>query len=392
MNFFLLAFGYRRIYANAQNALALLNLCMEKGYVYAAFESDEEGGIAFITSIFTARRLLRQCSVHGICVAEVGGGGIPHFIWRYRRRMGMLLGLLISAFLLLFSSRFVWDVRVTGNETVTEEEVCKALRECGFGVGSYIPDFHGNELENRVLIASDRIAWISIYMDGTVAVVQIKENLMPPTKEPATPANLVAACDGQIELLELYRGNSVVSIGQAVRKGELLVSGLYDSNTVGYRYTRAAGRVLARVEDTFRIEIPLTYEEKVYEEAKTGEVSLDFFNFSVKIFKSSGNSELSCDIIEEKKGLDFLGLRDVPIGLTVSTHKPYRTVTATRTEEEALALAYAQLDEALALHASTAEILQKSISTTMTDTALILDCSVRCIRDIAVQVEFEVLP
>lgn len=392
MSFFLLAFGYRRIYANAKNALPLLNLCMEKKVAYVDFRDDGDGGISFACAALRAKELLRLCVEREICVADVGGGGIPHFLWRYRRRVGMMLGLLISAFLLFFSTRFVWDVRVTGNETLTEAEVCAALRDCGFGVGSYIPDLNGNELENRVMLASDQIAWISVYMDGTVAVVQIKENVMPPPKEPATPANLVASVDGQIELLELYRGNCVVSIGQTVRKGELLVSGLYDSNTVGYRYTRAAGKVLARVEDPFRIEIPLSYEVKVYDDSKTDQVSLDFFDFSLKIFKNCRNSDSYCDIIEEKKGLDFLGLHNLPFGLTVSTRMPYRLETATRSEEEALTLAHAQLDAMLAAHAEQAEILQRTVSVTVTDTALILDCTVLCVRDIAVQVDFEVLP
>ena len=34
--------------------------------------------------------------------------------------------------------------------------------------------------------------------------------------------------------------------GQVVDKGDLLISGIYDSKTVGVRYTRAAGEIMAR--------------------------------------------------------------------------------------------------------------------------------------------------
>lgn len=365
---------------------------MEKEYSYANFESDAEGGVSFSCDSLTARKLLHQCRMRGICVAELQGGGIPHFLWRYRRRWGMFLGLLVGAFLLFLSGRFVWDVRVTGNETLTDGEVRAALREGGFGIGSYIPDIKSNEIENRVMIASDKISWISIYMDGTVAMVQIKENVMPPPEESKKPANLIATCDGQIELLQLYRGNSLVSIGQAVKKGELLVSGLYDSNTVGYRYTRAAGKVLARVEDTIRIEIPLTYETKIYETATVSGISVDFFDFSLKIFENSGNMNVPCDIIEKEKGLDLFGVCNLPFGWNVAKVLPYRTEMAMRTPEEALDLAYEQLARELDARSSQMQLLQKKITTTLTDDRLILDCSVVCIRDIAEQVEFEVLP
>lgn len=390
MNVFFFLFGYCRIYANAQNDLALLNLCMERGYAYTDFLSTEDGGVSFSCSALTARALIRACQARQITVAIEKRGGMPHFLWRYRRRWGMLLGLFIGALLLWLSGRFVWDVRVFGNETMTASEVRSELSACGFGVGSFIPEFEGNELENRVMLRSDRISWISVFMDGTVAMVQIKENAMPPDKEPLRPANLVAACDGQIELLQLYRGNAVVSIGQAVRKGELLVSGLYDSTTQGIRFTRASGEVLARVEDEFHIEIPLSYERKVYEGAEVSRITLDFFDFSLKIFENSRNSEFPCDIIYEEHALSLWGLDDLPMGLAVERALPYRTEAASRTHEEALTLAYEQLEAMLAVHATGAELLQKVITTTVTDTSVILDCAVSCIRDIAVQVEFDV--
>ncbi len=391
MNLIYTLFGYRKLYANGQNCLALLNLCMERGFSYTDFESEEDGGISFVCSCWTAKRIVALCQKREICVAQVKQGGVPHFFWRYRRRLGMMLGLLGGIFLLWLSGQFVWDVRVVGNTTLTASEVRENLKKCGFGVGSYIPDFNGNELENRLLIESDQIAWISIYMDGTVAVVQIKENAQPPQKPSAKPANLVAAYDGQIELLELYRGNSMVSVGSAVRKGDLLVSGLYDSQTVGYRYTRAAGKVLARVEDTIRIEIPLTYEEKVYLPAKQGVVALDFFDFSVKILKNSGNYNAPCDIIKNKNTIDIFGIVNLPFGWTSETVCPYETVLSERSADEAGVLARAQLETELACLAKEAELLQKSISVTQTDTHYVLECRVVCIRDIAVQVEFDVI-
>lgn len=392
MNLYFELVGYRRIYANKENCLSLLNLCMEHELTYTNFITDEEGGVSFCCSFPTARRLLRMCQEKGICIAQTKSGGIPHFLYRYRMRVGMCVGLMIGALLLWLAGQFVWDVRIEGNETLGDGEICELLKENGIGPGSYIPNLKCNEIEVGVMLKSDRIAWISIYLDGTVAMVQIRENQMPPAEENKNPANLIAAFDGKIELLELYRGQSVVRIGQIVRKGDLLVSGLYDSNTVGYRYTRASGKVFARVEETFSIEIPLAYEEVVYDPEFVGEVDLNFFDFSVKIFKNSRNSDASCDIIKEEKSFLPGASARLPFGLTVSTVCPYRTVPSTRTHEEALALAHAQLQAKLALYANDAQLLQKNVTTTLTDTSLILDCTVVCVRDIAVQAEFEVLP
>jgi guanylate kinase len=58
---------------------------------------------------------------------------------------------------------------------------------------------------------------------------------------------------------------------------------------------------------------------------------------------------------------------------------------------DSLELAFEQLAGDLSRLSEEAQILQKNISTTITDTALTLDCSVLCIENIAEQVEFDVL-
>lgn len=391
MNPILFFSGNKTVWTDAENSTALLDICLRNGVTYTDFFCGEDGSIRFCVSSGCAKRLERICAREGVDLRVLHSGGLPPLLWRYRKRVGLMIGVLLATALLWLSGRFVWDIRVSGNENMTEGEIIAELRACGFGVGTYIPDVRASELENRVLIASDRISWIAISIDGTVAQVQVIERTeAPPDEDLSRPANLIASADGQIELLELYRGNCVVKVGQAVRKGELLVSGLYDSALSGYRYTRASGKVLARTEHEFCVEIPLTYEKKVYGESKYDEIILNFFDFSLKIFKNSGNEGGMCDIIKEEKGLEIFGVSSLPVGFTVSRALPYTTEEATRTPEAALELAYAELERQLGTLSSDAELLRKDISTTLTETSLILHCTVTCIEDIAVQSEFEI--
>lgn len=392
MNAVLFLSGYRRISTDRENAAALLNLCFVEGIPYAGFANESDGGISFCVSLSMAKRLFSLCERKGIAVTLSHGEGLPCLLWRYRRRAGLMLGALIAVILLVISQRFVWDVRVKGNEMMSESEILAELRACGFGVGSYIPDLNTPALENRILITSDRISWISIHMEGTVAVVQVIEHKPPVPAETDTkkPANLIAACDGQIEYLQLYRGAPVVVVGQAVKKGELLVSGIYDSALDGYRYTRAAGMVMARTKHTVTVEIPLSYEEKVSAAPETDEMWLYFFDFSLKFYKSTGNEGGSCDIIKEDKELNFWGLHDLPISIGIVRRVPYEMQTAERTYEEALELAYAELDARLTALCEDAEILEKRVTTTLTDGSVILECTVSCLENIALQQDFEI--
>ena len=99
---------------------------------------------------------------------------------------------------------------------------------------------------------------MSINIIGTHAEVQIRE-YEESKKEQETGvlgANIVAGKSGLVEDVRVYQGNVVVSSGMYVEKGDLLVSGLYDSERVGFRYTRASGEVMARTTSEILIEIP----------------------------------------------------------------------------------------------------------------------------------------
>ena len=222
-------------------------------------------------------------------------------------------------------------------------------------------------------------------------IEHLSENRNTEVDSSKNPANLVAACDGQIEYVELYRGNVVVTVGQSVKKGELLVSGLYESQTGGLRYTRASGRVMARTERTFEIEIPLLFEEKVYDEPYLQEIELSFFNFSHKIFKNSGNSDILCDIIKYNANLGQLGNNRLPVSVSRIEVHPYHLEQRERSAEQALELCYAELSERLASLSGEVQLLQKEIVTEVGETSVTLVCTLTCIENIALVQEFEIV-
>ena len=371
-----------------------MDLCMQQGVQYTNFVWRDDGGICFCCTVPVARRFLSACHAQGVNAEILAYRGLPRLLGQIAGRAGLAVGAALAVALMVLSGLFVWDVQVSGNVTLSEGDVIEELQKCGFGVGSYLPNLQVREVENRVLMASEGIGWISINMVGTVARVQVIEHIegenvgeTAPTGKQA--ANLVAVCDGQIEYLELYRGNAVVKVGQAVKAGELLVSGLYDTPTGGFRFTRAAGRVMARTERTVEVEIPLLCEEKVYEASFLQEVEVCFFNFSQKIFKNSRNDGGSCDIIKEDHNLSLPFVSDLPFSVEVVKRQSYVALDARYTEEEALELAYASLARSLATLSEEAQLLEKQIETEWRDDAVVLRCTVKCIENIAVQSEIE---
>jgi similar to stage IV sporulation protein len=62
-----------------------------------------------------------------------------------------------------------------------------------------------------------------------------------------TPCNIVASRDGIIQEMVVLEGQAVVKVGDTVKKGQLLVSGLFeDSDTLTSRFVHAMAQVKAR--------------------------------------------------------------------------------------------------------------------------------------------------
>lgn len=387
MSLFLLLCGGNRVRVPREHRTRVADLCLSRGYAYTDFTYLADGSVSFSLSARAAKALLRDAAVCGLTVEVISEFGLPPFLLRLCRRPGLLIGGVLGLLLLFLSCRFLWAVEVTGNETLGAGEVEQLLAECGFGVGSYLPDVDVRALENRVLIETDRIGWISINLRGTVAHVQVVERReagQDPFGSGTAPAHLVAARDGQIEYFEILRGVRAVGVGQAVRAGEVLVSGVCESGTEGVPlYTRAAGRVLARTERVLEVEIPYAWEEKTYARGSVCSLSLNFFNFSLNFFENSGNVGQSCDIIEAEKVLPTLGKHPIPVSLSLKRAMPYTLVSRTRDEQAAVALAYTALGDALAELSSDVTLLSRDVLCTVGEQGVRLVCTLSCVEDIA---------
>lgn len=375
--------GWYELMGKPGEAAAFCNICMKGCYPYWQFRQDEEG-----FTVRVRRRIWRElaveCTAAGLSLCCLREGGLPQVLRRYRRRWGLIIGMIFFVGVVWLSGRFVWNIEVTGTDRYHPRDVLEELASQGFGVGTYIPDVDVRELQNRVLISSDRFAWISVNLFGTTAQVEVVELAARqiPKRETA-PANLVAAVDGQITRLELRSGWPSVAVGDVVRSGELLVSGLGETKDARTLTARAEGKVYAQVVHELSVEIPLDYEVKRYTGEKKREKRIIFFGKEINLFTKTGILGGSCDTIENERILSFFGQVSVPVSFLTTTHLAYVIEPARRTEEAALALAELELRQQTDALCAEAELVQRNLRTTVTDTAVRLDCTIWCIENIA---------
>ena len=384
-------FGYRTITADIAFAADIFNLSRKHGMIYRNQTATEET-VRFECSLFTARRLEKLCLEAGICFLSVKERGVPRLFYKYRHRYGIFLGLIISVLLVFLSSTVVWDIRIDGERRLTEEKILADLSMCGINIGSPIRSLDTDVIQNRMIIYSDDISWISINLSGTVAHVEIRESEpIPHEKVKYTAANLVADTDGEIRGFENVRGEIVVKIGDLVRCGDLLVSGIRNSTTQGFSYTCAEGKVNALTESSYSVDIPLKYEKKVYDERKYREKYLIFFNNEIKIYSNNRNSYTSCDIIDTVEYANPFSLGELPFGIRTVRYLSYTYEPAERSAEEAIDLAFFKLrcaEEEMGI----SDVISKQLSGEFTDGVYRLHSTTTSVKNIAKQVEVILQP
>lgn len=227
--------------------------------------------------------------------------GAASFLLSLKSRTALLASMLLSAIVIFFMSNIVWDIRIEGSGDVYDEYVLDALSECGLDVGRLFSRLDLSRIENECLLLCEDISWININRRGTVAYVKlIKKNSSPITVENSLYSNIVASCDGIIEQIDVISGKALVKVGDVVRKGDILISGILGTDD-NIEFCHARGTVKASVNATLTTFAPIEEQKEVYTEEKLLYKAIKIFNFKINIFKNYGNSEGEYDIIENEK-------------------------------------------------------------------------------------------
>lgn len=206
--------------------------------------SRRRGSIRLSVSIggfYSLRPILRQypCRIrivekHGLTVA------LCHMGSRYVMAFGWVIAL--SA--LLIASRFMWIIDIEGCGRIEQSEIDKTLDKMGVSPGTGRGKLDTAAIAEGVKNSDSRIAWAGAELTGVVLQISVKEAKEDvPVYTPGEPCSIYAAESGIITSITALSGKANHNAGDAVEKGELLISGDLGNGI----YTEARGKVTAEV-------------------------------------------------------------------------------------------------------------------------------------------------
>ena len=198
---------------------------------------------------------------------------------------------------------------------------------------------------------------MSINPMGTTLYVDVKERVAPPDKKTAEPQNITALCDGVITEILASSGEALVKPGEAVTKGQVLISGIvtYKDGTTVFR--AAEGVVKAQVSSTVRVRENFEKTVTVKTGRKKTKRLIHFFGADIPLYFSYGfeNFEKQTEYVP----LTVFGEK-LPVGVYKTEVFETAEQTFLRNEEQALSEAKSTADGIIAEMAGQSEIFSRT--------------------------------
>jgi len=260
--------------------------------------------------------------------------GLPFFMHKYRKRKIyiVLLGIIVSGIITL--SNFVWNIQIIGNENISNKEILESLEQEGLKIGILKNKVNIYSIINRVRLNRSDIAWMGINIKGTNAIVNIQESIKAPEViNESEYCNIVANKTGLITKINVQNGTAMVSEGDIVKEGDVLVSGYIEGKYTGIRYVHASAEIEARVWYSKKEKQLLNQTIKTETGATEKKYSLNFNNFKINLYKTLSKFK-NYDTISEEKKLVLFSNFYLPIKIEKITNYEYEFQDIMYTEEE----------------------------------------------------------
>lgn len=275
-----------------------VNFCAQENIDFWAMDWLDEHTLRLTARRRDKRRILEIAQTLGGEARVESSRGLPEFLGRFRTRYAFVLGLSFALCGVLFFSRFILTVEVTGNEQVPTSVILTQLRLLGVRPGVYGPALDRKQLAQEALVELPELSFMALNLHGTRLEVIVREAVQAPDRvDVEENIDLVAEADGLVLKVEPELGDSLVKAGDTVAQGDILISGtvtmeppLYSDQPTRYFQTHARGRVWARTWRTLTASIPLTAQGKDYTGREQSCWSLTIFGRRIEIFGTTSIS------------------------------------------------------------------------------------------------------
>lgn len=211
--------GYATISVEGYFIERFINICISKNILLWNMKR-KKSSFLFTNIAIKDFKKIRQIAKTTKCHVKIEKKkGLPFILHKYKKRK-IFVGLLIAITLIIFGlSNFVWNIEITGENSISKEELLNELNGYGLKTGILKTKVNTKDIINNIRLNRNDIAWIGIKLEGTNVIVEVVEaDKKPDIIDENEYCSIISDKEGIITKINVQNGTALVKVGDIVTK------------------------------------------------------------------------------------------------------------------------------------------------------------------------------
>lgn len=243
-----------------------------------------------------------------------------------------LVFLLLSATIL---PTRIFFIHVEGNAQISSRYIQEQAASCGICFGASRRKVRSEQVKNALLETIPELQWAGVNTKGCIATISVKERSVS-TEEPEQygVSRIVALRDGVIKSCTVKQGSPICAVGDAVKRGQVLVSGYTDCG-LQISAERSEAEIFAETERNLFAVTPVKCLKKTDLTRSVKKYSLIIGKKRINFYNGSGILGTSCAKIYKEYCMTLPGGFVLPVKMIQEEWIYVDTVGSSQTESNA---------------------------------------------------------
>lgn len=308
-----------------------------------------------------------------------------------KKRPVLIFGMLLLIVLAVYLPTRILFVVVDGNINISSERIISQAENIGIRFGASRRMVRSEQIKNALLAAVPDLQWAGVNTYGCVAVISVRErNETEQEAKQNEVRSIIAKCDGVIQKVTAYRGDVRCKVGQAVKTGDILVSGYTDCGLT-IRATAAKAEVYAQTLHEITAVLPQKRLVRQPQTVTEQKYSIIIGKKLINLYNDSGISDTGCVKMYKECFLTLPGGFRLPLALVVETSIYQRLVPLDQTRENMTALLSEQTVHYLTGTMVAGQILSEQTNIREKEDLLVLEGEYNCLEMIGQIIDEEII-
>lgn len=208
---------------NSSNYEKILNILRRKSVVIWDVKKTKAGVVFKVSKIDYDKNVEL---FNNIGISPKKKVGLVYKLNKLSVRIGFIVGFILIAVYLFVYCSFIWGFEVIGNEKLKESEIINYLEENGIKLPLKTSQIDKYNIKNLLYNQYKELKFVEIHIEGVKLVVFLREKKEIEYEESEDfPSSIISNKQAVIYKTVVKHGELLVSEGQVVDKGQVLVQG-----------------------------------------------------------------------------------------------------------------------------------------------------------------------